>query len=706
MTSAKPFSDSSTPGTTAPQGATMVNGGVNFAVYAPKASQLFLSLFDKEEREHRLTMFPSSSGVWHIHVKGITEGQRYGFRADGPWAANVSPRFNIHKLLLDPFAREVTGQVKWCEQLFDYLPDGAQGERETGNQWTINKQDSASFTPRSVVRSPDFDWEGVPRPEIPKEQSILYEAHLKGFTFTHPGIPENIRGTYLGMCHPVVISYLKELGITSLELLPVTSKVSEERLIHLGLVNYWGYNPLCLMAPEPSYGISDPVSEMKTMVRELHRAGIEVIMDVVFNHTCEGGLGGPVLNFRGLAEDEYYHMESNQGQLSTVNYSGCGNTLNFDSFQTLKITMDALRCWAEEYQIDGFRFDLAPIMGRQHRHFSPQSPFFFAISQDPVLSQRKMIAEPWDIGPDGYHLTGFPRDWQSWNDRYRDGCRKFWKGEPGIATEMAWRFTGSEDLFSKGGHLQTMNYICSHDGFTLMDLVSYDQRHNLANGENNRDGDAHNHSWNHGIEGKTDSHKILKARLRSRKNLVSMLMLTKGTPMLMAGDEFGHSQEGNNNAYCQDSKITWLNWQWLNNSNERAHYEEERENTDCSEMMTFTKKMIQFRCNHPLLQTLGHNTFDFYSHEGLQVDPEYFSLQRCDYLIVKTTSPIHAGRSLIVVMHSGKRFMKLQLSKHLYKRWFITLDTSLDNSFCNEPLLNRGWYRVSPSSVVVIEELD
>ncbi|MGB0361102.1 MAG: glycogen debranching protein, partial [Endozoicomonas sp.] len=424
---------------------------------------------------------------------------------------------------MDPFARQIKGNVKWVPEIFDYTTVNCKCE--------FNTMDSAPFMPRNVVRESSFDWQGVSKPIIENQKSIIYEAHVKGFTQQHPDIPVELRGTYLGMCHPVVIEHLRQLGVTALEIMPVTSKVNEERLGNLGLSNYWGYNPICLMAPEENFAINDPVTEMKTMVRELHRAGIEVIMDVVFNHTCESGYGGPFLSFRGLAENEYYHMDSHNGELSSVNYSGCGNTMNFDSPQTLKLTMDALRCWAEEYQIDGFRFDLAPIMARRHRNFDKHSPFFLAISQDPILSGLKMIAEPWDIGPDGYHLTGFPKDWQSWNDRYRDCSRKFWKGEPWMLMEMAQRFSGSSDLFIEQTYLSTVNYICSHDGFSLMDLVSYECRHNYANGENNEDGDSHNCSWNYGIEGETDSRAVQLARLRVRKNLIAMLMLSKGTPM-------------------------------------------------------------------------------------------------------------------------------------------------------------------------------
>ncbi len=697
----------SSPGKTAPQGANLVDqylrpasseqaSGVNFSVYAPKAAHLFLSLFDDNGQEEQLAMVPSSEGVWHLYVEGIGQGQHYAFRADGHWSPEASPRFNRHKLLLDPYAREVKGDVQWCEQLFDYAIDN---KHRDNKHWVLNEQDSAPYMPRCVVREAEFDWQGVRQPHIPDQQSVIYETHLKGFTQTHPEIPEHIRGSYLGMSHPVTIAYLQDLGITAVELLPVTSKVSEERLAGLGLKNYWGYNPICMMAPEAAFAIEDPVTEMKTMVRELHRAGIEVIMDVVFNHTCEAGHGGPFLSMRGLAEDEYYHMDNQDGEISAVNYSGCGNTMNFDSHQTLKLTMDSLRCWVEEYQIDGFRFDLAPTMARQHRHFSKDSPFFYAISQDPVLSQMKMIAEPWDIGPEGYHVTGFPNDWQSWNDRYRDGCRKFWKGKKGAQTEMALRFTGSEDMFTEQSYLATVNYICSHDGFNLMDLVSYNQRHNQANGEDGRDGDEHNHSWNHGVEGKTDSAEVNNARLKSRKNLIGMLMLAKGTPMLLAGDEFSNSQDGNNNAYCQDSPIAWMDWSWLQNPLE----------SDGAKMNDFTRQMIHLRRNEPLLtDDLNNTVYQLYSPEGNPVNAGFFKQHNCHTLTIKIHAPNDQDKgALWVMMNSGKDAVTVQMPELVHSQsTMVIVDSSEGQSFINQPLIDQSGYKVLPHSLVVLKALN
>ncbi len=686
------------PGRPELQGATLVDSslepstvanacGVNFAVYSPRASQLYLCLFDDQQREKTLKMYRADTGIWHLYIKGATAGQQYGFRAEGHWDPHASPRFNKHKLLLDPFAREVKGKVSWSEELFDF--------HTVEGQWYLNEQDSAACMPRSVVREAEFDWQGISRPRISRNDSIIYEAHVKGFTQTHPEIPEHLRGTYLGMCHPVAIEYLKNLGITAIELLPVTSMVTEQRLEDLGLKNYWGYNPLCLMAPEPSYAVADPVTEMKTMVRELHRAGIEVIMDVVFNHTGESGHGGPSLSMRGLAESHYYHMEHRDGQLTALNYTGCGNTLNFDSRQMLKLTMDSLRCWAEEYQIDGFRFDLAPTLARRNRMYCKASPFFYAIYQDPVLSQLKMIAEPWDIGPDGYHLADFPNDWQVWNDRYRDGCRKFWNGEQGILAEAVNRVTGSQDIFGTERPIASINYICSHDGFNLMDLVSYEQRDNYANGEENRDGDQHNYSWNHGQEGITTDPLITSARLRSRKNLLAMLMLARGTPMLVAGDEFSNSQNGNNNAYCQDSDISWLDWSWL----------ESPEKSDGGILLDFTRRLVELRKHHPLLN--GNVESKIFDCEGQELAGEqlYAYEGQCVCLRLQQNSQGYQ-HSIYIILNRDMIPAKVVFpsDNNQPRHWYRLLDTSQNEAFTLEPVLHKGWCQAAENSVTVIEE--
>nr|WP_153764847.1 glycogen debranching protein GlgX [Endozoicomonas sp. OPT23] len=680
------------------QGATLVNSllesvssdqatGVNFAVYAPAARQVWLCLFDSGGHEQTLPMEPSSQGVWHLYVEGLLAGQSYGFRADGEWQEHASPSFNKHKLLLDPYSREVKGSLNWSSSLFDY-------KKDCDGQVVFNDEDSAVDMPRSVVRETTFDWQSVRRPRTSRSDSFIYELHVKGFTRQHPEVPEELRGTYLGLCQPVVIDYFKKLGVTAVELLPVTSMVSEERLHNMGLSNYWGYNPLCMMAPEPSLAVKDPVTEFKTMVRELHRAGIEVLMDVVYNHTCETGIDGPSLSMRGLAENDYYLVEQHDGHLESVNYTGCGNTMNFDSPQTLKLTMDTLRVWAEEYQIDGFRFDLAPTMARQHRTYKQDSNFFRSIHQDPLLGSLKMIAEPWDIGPEGYQLAQFPQQWQEWSDRYRDSIRSFWRGDNGRLAEMGWRISGSEDVFGADRPMASINYICSHDGFTLNDLVSYNERHNLANGEENRDGDQHNFSCNYGVEGETDDRQMTGRRLRIRKNMLAMLMLSRGTPMLMAGDEFSNSQGGNNNAYCQDSSLSWLNWSWLSD-----------ENSDGTRLQTFLSELTEFRNTQSWLKGDGGRTgIDWFDPDGGALTERSLGELAGGCLCIRLTTEADR-RSLYILLNNTGNTRKFHVpAADSHKFWSRQLDTSLDQPFTSQPLLTRGWYEVSENSLVVIEE--
>lgn len=556
----------------------------NFAVFAPEATTVSLCLFDDKARETRYEMFGPERGIWHLQLDALPEGQLYGFRADGAWAPNEGLRFNKHKLLIDPYARNISGCMKWDEGVNDY-------EGEHRESWKFNQHDNAHMIPKSVLRCDAFDWEGVESPVVPHEQSIIYEAHVRGLTMQHPEVPESIRGTYLGACHPAIISHLQKLGINTIELMPVTAFLSESHLEHLGLRNYWGYNPLAFMAPEHSYAQHDPMIEMKTMVREFHRAGIRVVMDVVYNHTCEGGSGGLSVSWRGLAERVYYLMEHQGAHYVTTNYSGCGNTLNFDSPQTVKLVMDSLRYWVEHYHIDGFRFDLATSIARRNRKFDPCGAMMQAIFQDPVLQGKQMIAEPWDLGPEGYRRGGFPRDWQEWNDRYRNGIRAFWRGDKEHVVDLAWRLTGSPDLYPANRPAASVNYICSHDGFTLNDLVSYEHRHNLANGENNRDGNHHNLSWNYGVEGPCDDPAIREARLRARKNLLATLFFSRGITMLQAGDEFSNTQLGNNNSYCQDNAIGWLDWLWLSDSN-----------SDGARLYDFVCQLTALRRQEPILQ--------------------------------------------------------------------------------------------------------
>lgn len=693
------------PGTTRLLGANFVNqqlqlaqgdeiAGVNFAVYAPEATALSVCLFDEQLQETRLPMKRSLSGVWHLMVEDVGEGQHYGFRADGQWAPNEGLRFNPNKLLADPYAREVSGKVNWRPELYDY-------SSVNRSNWSMNTCDNQHLTPRSVVRHDHFDWQGVSAPVRSEHQEVIYEAHVKGFTRQHPDIPEDIQGTYSGMCHPAAIDYLKSLGITTVELMPVTSFVSESRLGKLGLKNYWGYNPLCMMAPEPSYAVSDPVNELKTMVRELHRAGIRVIMDVVFNHTGEAGADGPALSLRGFAEKEYYLHDYYDGHLQSTNYSGCGNTLNYDSFQSVKLLMDSLRYWVEQYHIDGFRFDLAPAMARRNRQFDSRSAFFQAVNQDPVLSRTQMIAEPWDLGPEGYRLTGFPKTWQEWNDRYRDGIRAFWRGNLEQQVDLAWRMVGSTDLFAADRPMASINYVCSHDGFTMNDLVSYEQRHNLANGEDNRDGDQHNLSWNFGVEGRTDDPAILEKRARAKRNLFATLMLSRGTPMFLAGDEFTNGQYGNNNVYCQDNPTGWLDWS--RNS----------ENYIGADLRKFVSGLIKFRQSYPVIGgyyqdeqgNIHYPVHEWFSKNGTRLNASQLPEQKSGTmgLLFRFNNDQHPA--LIILINNTDithRFQFPDIDRNVC--WRRVLSTAGHDYFRREVVFNHGWFDVSENSVVVIEE--
>ncbi|OED42516.1 glycogen debranching enzyme GlgX [Endozoicomonas sp. (ex Bugula neritina AB1)] len=671
--------------------------GVNFAVYAPEATSLMLCLFDSQKQETRLPMKKGLYGIWHLMVEGVSERQLYGFRADGRWAPDEGLRFNRHKLLMDPYAREVQGKVKWCTELYDY-------SGMNRSEWLMNQYDNQHLTLKSVVRSDAFDWQNVSRPSLsapPQLDSghVIYETHVKGFTQQHPDIPEDIRGTYLGMSHPVAIEYLLSLGITTVELMPVTSFVSEARLGKLGLKNYWGYNPLCMMAPEPSYAVSDPMIELKTMVRELHRAGIRVILDVVFNHTCEAGSDGPVLSLRGLAEKEYYLLDHNDGHLQSTSYSGCGNTLNFDSMQSVKLLMDSLRYWVEHYHIDGFRFDLASTMARRHRQFDSRSAFFQAVHQDPILSQCQMIAEPWDLGPEGYRLGGFPKLWQEWNDRYRDGSRAFWRGNLDQQVDLAWRMAGSSDLFGADRPLGSINYICSHDGFTMNDLVSYENRHNLANGEDNRDGDQHNISWNFGVEGETDDSNIREQRAQAKRNLFTTLMLSKGTPMFLAGDEFCNGQRGNNNVYCQDNPIGWLNWPKI-----------EKEG---AELRRFVAKLIEFRKAYPVIDScyqdaqgeVHYSVHDWFTPCGTRLTAGQLPEHKSGTLGIRFRYEDYHHPALIVLVNNTnttQRFQFPDIDRNVC--WRRVLSTARGDHFHREDVLNYGWFDVIDNSILVVEE--
>jgi isoamylase len=565
------------PGAAYPLGATYDGTGTNFAIFSEVAEKVELCLFDDNGNEERIRLPEMDGYVWHAFLPGVHPGQKYGFRVYGTYDPSQGLRCNPNKLLLDPYAKAIDGQIDWDQACFGY--DFKTKER--------NDDDSAPHMPKSVVVSPYFDW-GVDRPpRTPYNKSVIYEAHVKGLTMTNPRIPEELRGTYAGVAHPATIEYLTDLGITAIELLPVHQFVQDDTLEQKGLRNYWGYNTIGFFAPHNEYS-SDPaagqhVQEFKAMVRALHEANIEVILDVVYNHTAEGNHMGPTLSFRGIDNRTYYKLVEDEQQYY-MDFTGTGNTLNVRTPQSLQLIMDSLRYWVTEMHVDGFRFDLASTLARELHAVDRLSTFFDLVHQDPVVSQVKLIAEPWDVGEGGYQVGNFPALWTEWNGKYRDTVRDFWRGEGGTIGEFADRISGSSDLYQHSGRrpFASINFVTAHDGFTLSDLVSYNEKHNEANGEGNNDGESHNRSWNCGVEGPTDDPKILQLRAQQRRNFIATLMLSQGVPMLLHGDELGRSQGGNNNGYCQDSELTWIDW---------ANVDEG--------LLEFTKAVTKLRSEHP-----------------------------------------------------------------------------------------------------------
>lgn len=542
-----------TSGADAELGAHVVDGGVRFAVYAPEAERVDLCLFDEADREKRAITLPDcNDGVWHTVVPGCASGQRYGYRAYGTWAPEQGLRFDPSKVLVDPYARQLSGDLYWSNSLFS-TADSASGDPHD------RRHDSARCVPKGVVTAPLRVQR--PRPDVPWRDTVLYETNLRGFTMRHPDVPLAHRGKYLGMTNGAVLEYLKALGITSIELLPVHFFVDEMFLTEKGLKNYWGYNTLSFFAPMNRYASESPLAELVEMIDTIHDAGLEVILDVVYNHTAEGNEKGPTLSFRGLHNRGYYRLLPDRPEYY-INDTGCGNTVDINDPGAQRLVLDSLRYFAGDLGVDGFRFDLAPVLGRHPNGFSREHPFFKAIAADPVLSQRKMIAEPWDVGPGGYQLGQFPVPWAHWNDQFRDTVRCFWRGDQHITAQFARRMHGSADLFEPGGSgpLASVNFVTAHDGFTLSDVVSYEVKRNEANGEDNRDGHNHNFSRNYGAEGPTREPGILALRQRQRLNMLASLMFAQGTPMLLAGDEIGHTQGGNNNAYAQDNDTSWIDW--------------------------------------------------------------------------------------------------------------------------------------------------
>jgi glycogen operon protein len=540
-----------------PLGATFSGLGTNFSLFSEVAERVELCLFDDAGEETRVDLPESTGFVWHGYVPGATPGQRYGYRVHGPWAPERGQRCNPAKLLLDPYAKAIAGDVRWDQAVFSYPFDNPDGGPET--------TDSAPFVPRCVIANPFFDWADDRPPRHPAHEMVIYETNVKGFTKRHPDIPEELRGTYAGLAHPAAIRHLQGLGVTTVELLPVHQFISQKQLVDRGLSNYWGYDSMGFLAPHNAYAsagqLGEQVAEFKGMVQALHAAGLEMILDVVYNHTAEGNQLGPTLSLRGIDNQAYYRLADDPRFY--MDYTGTGNTLNVRHPQVLQLIMDSLRYWVLEMHVDGFRFDLAAALARGLHEVDRLSAFFDLIHQDPVVSQTKLIAEPWDVGEGGYQVGNFPPLWSEWNGRYRDTLRDFWRRQPEPLSDLGYRLTGSSDLYQTTGRAPyaSINFVTAHDGFTLRDLVSYNGKHNEANGESNRDGTDDNRSWNCGAEGPSDDPAIIALRARQQRNILAALLLSQGVPMLLGGDEIGRTQQGNNNGYCQDNEISWYDWQ-------------------------------------------------------------------------------------------------------------------------------------------------
>ncbi|MDR3670110.1 MAG: glycogen debranching protein GlgX [Holophaga sp.] len=572
------------PGSAYPLGATYDGAGVNFSLFSEVAERVELCLFDNEV-ETRADLPEVTGHCWHGYFPGLEPGQRYGFRVHGPWAPEQGQRCNPAKLLLDPYAKAIDGDIRWDEALFPYPFSEGPDVR--------NDADSAPFMPKALVQQPFFDWTGDRQFRRPWHETIIYELHVKGFTATHPDIPKELRGTYAGLVHPASIDYLKQLGVTAVELMPVHFFLQDKHLVDQGLSNYWGYNSISFFAPHPGYGSDQrpggTVAEFRQMVKAFHQAGMEVILDVVYNHTAEGNEMGPVLSFKGIDNAYYYRLMENDRR-HYKDYTGTGNSLNMPNPHVLQLIMDSLRYWILEMHVDGFRFDLAATLARELHDVQKLSAFFDIMQQDPVISQVKLIAEPWDLGEGGYQVGNFPSGWSEWNGKYRDCLRDFWRGRDETLREFAYRLTGSSDLYADDTRtpFASINFIVAHDGFTLRDLVSYNDKHNQANGEENRDGTDDNRSWNCGAEGPTEDPKVLALRARQQRNFLTTLILSQGIPMLVAGDEFGRTQKGNNNTYCQDNETSWLDWGHLDQG-----------------LLAFTRRLIAFRQAHPAFRRRG-----------------------------------------------------------------------------------------------------
>jgi glycogen operon protein len=694
------------PGRPYPMGATWDGRGVNFALFSENAEKVELCLFDARgvRETQRIALPEYTDCIWHGYLPDAKPGQLYGYRVYGPYDPASGHRFNHHKLLADPYATMLHGQLHWSDANFGYRLGSSRGDL------SFDRRDNASFVPKCVVTDNAFSW-GEDRPLHTRwHQSVIYELHVRGFTMNHPGVPSELRGTFAGLASPASIEHLMHLGITAVELLPVHAYVDDRRLVDLGLRNYWGYNSLAYFAPMQRYLSRPDLGEFKSMVARLHAADIEVILDVVYNHTAEGNELGPTLSFRGIDNKAYYRL--NPANLrETIDYTGCGNTVNVLNPHVLKLVTDSMRYWVREMHVDGFRFDLAPALARGGIEFDGRSAFLAAIEQDPVLSRVKLIAEPWDLGPAGYRTGQFPPGWSEWNDRFRDGTRKFWRGGDGLVGEIATRITGSSDIYNHKGRRPraSLNFVTCHDGFTLEDLVSYNEKHNAANHEDNRDGTNDNNSWNCGVEGPSGDSGVLELRARQKRNMLATLLVSQGVPMLLAGDELGNSQRGNNNAYCQDNEIGWVDWD---------RYSEERD------LIEFVRTLITLRRTHPVFRRpnffhgiaahdAGLKDITWYVPEGREIgiDDWHDGRRRCvgallggdtgDRFISLEGYP-EGDDSFFLILSAHDDVVSFGLPSQSPRRWRLLIDTSAQGEVQGGEFAPGAAYPVAPRSFVLL----
>ena len=705
------------PGSPSPLGSTFDGAGTNFAIFSEIAEKVELCLIDHDGSEERIELTEVTAHVWHAYLPNVSPGQRYGYRIHGPYEPEHGLRCDPSKLLVDPYARAFDGDFDGDASLYSY--DIFAEEPGTGR----NEDDSLGHTMLSVVINPFFEWHGDNRPHTPDNETIIYEAHVKGMTMTHPDVPEELRGTYAGMAHPAIINYFKDLGVTAVELLPVHQFLQDDRLRQLDLRNYWGYNTFGFFAPHADYAYAkkpgEAVAEFKAMVRAYHEAGIEIILDVVYNHTAEGNHMGPTIAFRGIDNHAYYRLVDDNPE-HYMDYTGTGNSLNVRHPHSLQLIMDSLRYWVTEMRVDGFRFDLASTLARELDDVDKLATFFDLVQQDPVVSKVKLIAEPWDVGHNGYQVGNFPPIWSEWNGKYRDTVRDFWRGEPSKMGEFASRLTGSSDLYANNGRRPTasINFITAHDGFTLRDLVSYNEKHNADNGEDNRDGESHNRSWNHGVEGPTDDEEIKKLRRRQVRNFLTTLLLSQGTPMLCHGDELGRTQGGNNNVYCQDNEISWIDWSMLEQEKNIA-------------MHGFTKRLINIRKNHPVFRRqrflaggpFGSEVKDrdiaWLVPSGKLMTPEDWDFEFCKALMVYlngnaiTETTARGERitddSFIMIFNAHHEDIEFTLpKKDLGASWRLIVDTSDSGGYPDEEKLiaAEGTIMVQPRSTLILRQTE